>query len=243
METAGLHKQAFQPYSQGFYNRYKASYDEYIRFGGFPEVVLSQKHTAKTSLLHDILNAYIELDVKLLSDYSLNDELYKVIRLMATRTSSKMDVTKLSSIAGINRAKLTNYLHLFEQTYFLVRLTPFTRNIDREISQQPKYYFSDSGILQLLLPGNTGSHFENAVVNQFWRLGGKVNYYQKKTGQEIDLIWKEHTAVEVKATPTKTDWVTLESRAQSISIKNRLLVGMHPPQGGFKNFVWGGNVF
>lgn len=238
-----VQKHAFKPYSQGFYNQYQSFYQEFIRFGGFPEVVLSQKSSTKTALLLDILNAYIDLDVKLLSDYSLNDELYKLIRLMASRTGSKMDVAKLSSIAGINRNKVSSYLKLFEQTYFLVRSTPFTRNADREISQQPKYFFSDSGILNVLDSVDLGSLFENAVVNQFWRLGGLVNYYQKKSGQEIDLVWKENTAVEIKLTPTSSDAATLDARARSISIKNRMLVGMQPPIGGFKDFVWGGSVF
>jgi uncharacterized protein len=236
-------KFSFHPYFEGYYNEHKSHYNEFMRFGGFPEVTLIGKAASKKAMLHDILNAYIDMDVKILSDYSLNDELYKLIRLLSARVGSKMDASKLASVAGINRNKIANYLNLFEQTYFLTKLTPFSNNTDKEISQQPKYYFSDSGLLNLMEEQETGKIFENTVINQFMRLDKSVNYYQKKSGQEIDLIWKESCAIEIKATATQSDVASLTSRSKSVGLKKQILVGLEPAGNNFRNFVWGGNVF
>jgi predicted AAA+ superfamily ATPase len=233
---------SFRTFSEGFYNSFNAHYQEYVKYGGFPEVALINKAASKKAMLLDILNAYIDLDVKLLADFTLTDDLYKLIRLMASRTGSKLDVSKLASVAGINRNKIAHYLNLFEQTYFLVRLTPYSNNIDKEISQQPKYYFSDSGVYNVLEDQDKGKIFENAVINQFLRLDNRINYYQKKSGQEIDLIWKNNTAVEIKTTATPGDLQVLSARAKSIEFKKQILVGFTPPS-GFKNFVWGGSIF
>lgn len=243
IEIDAYKKFSFQYYFEGYYNQFKSYYNEFIRFGGFPEVTLINKAASKKAMLHDILNAYIDMDVKILSDYSLNDELYKLIRLMSARVGSKMDASKLASVAGINRNKIANYLNLFEQTYFLTKLTPFSNNTDKEISQQPKYYFSDSGLLNLIEEQETGKIFENTVVNQFIRVNKSVNYYQKKSGQEIDLIWKESCAVEIKTTATQSDVTSLASRSKSIGLKKQILVGLYPAGNNFRNFVWGGNVF
>jgi len=236
-------KFSFHSYLEGYYNQHKSHYNEFMRFGGFPEVTLLGKSGSKKAMLQDILNAYIDMDVKILSDYSLNDELYKLIRLLSARVGSKMDASKLASVAGINRNKIANYLNLFEQTYFLTKLTPFSNNTDKEISQQPKYYFSDSGLLNLMEEQETGKIFENTVINQFMRLDKSVNYYQKKSGQEIDLIWKENCAAEIKTTATQSDATSLAGRAKSLGLKKQILVGLHPAGNNFKNFVWGGNVF
>jgi uncharacterized protein len=243
IETDSYKKFSFQNYSEGYYNQFKSYYNEFVRFGGFPETTLMGKSSSKKAMLQDILNAYIDMDVKILSDYSLNDELYKLIRLLSARVGSKMDASKLASVAGINRNKIANYLNLFEQTYFLTKLTPFSNNTDKEISQQPKYYFSDSGLLNLMEEQETGKIFENTVVNQFLRLDRKVNYYQKKSGQEIDLIWKENCAIEIKTTATQSDAASLSGRAKSLGINKQILVSLYPPGNNFKNFVWGGNVF
>jgi predicted AAA+ superfamily ATPase len=240
-EEATFRKFGFKKFFEGFYLQFKRQYIDYVHHGGFPEVSLMTKQKSKISMLQDILNAYIELDVKLLSDYSLNDELYKLIRLLAARVGSRMDVSKVSSVAGINRNKLTNYLNLFEQTYFMVKLSPFTKNVDKEISQQSKYYFTDSGLLNLVEKQQLGKLFENAVINQFKRLAEPVNFYQRKSGQEIDLIWREKEAIEIKVTPSLSDSNSLKARAKSLALKKHLLVGYSP--GKFDDFVWGGNIF
>ncbi len=137
-------------YNEFIYARYKPLYEEYIQFGGFPEVVLATTNEDKIAYLKDVINAYIELDIKLLSDFKMSNELYKLIQLLASRVGSKLDISKLSSISGINRNKISDYLELLEYTYFIDRVPPFTKNKDKEISGQAKLYLADTGVLQIL---------------------------------------------------------------------------------------------
>lgn len=237
-------KYAQKPFNEAWYNWYKELYEEYIRFGGFPEVVLQKKMSDKKELLKDIINSYIELDVKLLSDFSVSEELYKLIKLLAARVGSKVDYTKLGSVAGLHRHKVNNYLQLMESTYLIYLIKPFTKNIDKEVSQQPKIYFSDTGIINELAGAQLsgGQLFENAVAAQLKRIG-EIQYYQKKTGQEIDFIFNGNTAFEVKETAIEQDKKTLIQRADTIGLRKRALISRYLPAGGFRAFVWGGNIF
>jgi uncharacterized protein len=237
-------KYAWQPFNRAWYNHYKDLYEEYIRFGGFPEVALQRTKKNKEELLKDIINSYIELDVKLLSDYSVSDELYKLIKLLAARVGSKVDYSKLSSISGINRHKLNDYIQLLESTYLIYLVKPFTKNIDKEISQQPKLYFADTGILNSLAGEQVsgGQLFENAIAAQL-KPQGTLQYYQKKTGQEIDFIFKSNTAIEVKETAIEQDLSILKQRAAALKIKKQILISRHLPGRGFEGFIWGGSLF
>ncbi|MCC7534345.1 MAG: ATP-binding protein [Bacteroidia bacterium] len=239
-----LDKYAMKPYNTAWYNRYKDLYEEYIRFGGFPEVVLQKKISDKRELLKDIINSYIELDVKLLSDFSVSDELYRLIKLLAARVGSKVDYTKLGSIAGLHRHKVNTYMQLMESTYLIYLVSPFTRNIDKEVSQQPKIYFSDTGIINELAGTqlSSGQLFENAIAAQLKRKG-EIQYYQKKTGQEIDFIFNANTAIEVKETAIEQDKKVLAQRASAIDLKKKILISRNVPASGFDSFVWGGNIF
>ncbi|MDI1355943.1 MAG: ATP-binding protein [bacterium] len=238
-----------QKYSQTFYNaawytKTKSYYTEYLRFGGFPEVVLQKKTNDKIELLWDIVNSYIDMDVKLLSDYSLSKDLFALVKLLAARVGSKLDFTKLSSVSGIDRRKISDYVYLFENTYFLHLVTPYTKNIDKEISQQAKIYFADNGLLHILGGENisSGQVFENAVAIQLQQLHS-LNYYQKKNGQEIDFILDKKTAVEVKETPIQQDRQILTRRAGELGLKHAYLVGRQVAASGFDEFKWGGNLF
>lgn len=244
MSPVEIEKYAWKEFDQGWYNRFTSAYAEYIRFGGFPEVVLEEKPADKVELLKDIINSYIEIDVKLLSDYSLSNDLFKLIKVLAVRTGNRVDYTKISSYTGISRQKIANYIELLESTYLIYQAAPFTKNIDKEISRQTKLYFADTGILQVLAGEqlSSGQVFENAIAAQLKTLGS-IQYYQKKTGQEIDFIFNGNTAIEVKETPTLHDLQTIAQRASDIGFDKYLLLGKHLPANNFTTFTWGGNVY
>ena len=237
-------KYAWVPYNNAWYNKAKDWYEEYISYGGFPEVVLESNNEDKKELLQDIINSYIELDVKLLSDFTVSEELFKLVKLLAARSGNKIDYTKIGSVSAIPRQKIAAYMQFLEQTYLIYQATPFTKNIDKEISQQKKLYFADTGIVNVLAGSqlSSGQLFENAVAAQLKPLGS-IQYYQRKTGQEIDFVFKGDTALEVKDTPLEQDRNSLRQRATGIEMGKYLLIGHHPPSNGFSDFIWAGSIF
>jgi predicted AAA+ superfamily ATPase len=242
LPNLGKYKQSH--FNVTWYSKTRSLYNEFIKFGGFPEVVLQKNAKDKTELLWDILNSYIDMDVKILADYSLNKDLYTLVKLLSARVGSKLDFTKLSSISGIERRKISDYIYLFENTYFLHLIKPYTKNSDKEISQQAKVYFADTGLLTVLGADNlsSGQVFENAIALQLHKLHA-LNYYQKKNGQEIDFILDRTIAVEVKETPIQYDLDALNRRAAELALTRHYLVGKQAPADGFENFMWGGNLF
>ncbi len=242
IDTKPLQKEKMKPFLPMYYDLYKKWYEEYLAYGGFPEVVLAPKAEYKVDYLKDVLNSHIELDVKLLGDVSSSDILYKLILLLANRVGSKMDFTKIASLLGINRMKVKDYILLLEYTYLIKTIKPFTKGKDKEITKQPKIYFSDNGLLQICGQTSSGAIFENAIANQLSNLG-EVNFYEKSSGTEIDFILNKKTAIEVKETPSDFDLKTLERRAKPLELETNLLIGKNIAPSGYSNFIWGGNIF
>lgn len=231
----------FPRFNITIYSKFRAIYEEYLRWGGFPEVLQAGTEKEKLNYLKDIINSYIELDIKLLSDFTLSDELYKLLRLLSSRVGNKVDFSKISVLAGINRNRLKDYLNLLEFTYFIRLLPPFVQNPDREIALQPKLYFTDNGLATVLGNTNTGALLENSIAIQL-RRHGSIRYYAKKTGQEIDFILNETTAIEVKETPYVYDVSKLKQRASTIGIVDCQVVGLTAGESGFQEFSWAGEV-
>lgn len=242
IETVTLQKFKLQSFRNSIYLKYKDHYEEYLKFGGFPEVVLADSEDDKIAYLKDVINSFIELDVKLLSDFAASHDLYRLLRLLTARTGSLVDFSKIGSILGISRHKVKSYIELLERTYVVVPVLPFTKNIDRELSSRPKLYLADQGLLTALARLNEGQIFENSIAIQLNRMG-KLQYYQRKSGQAIDFIFDQKEAREVKITPVLSDLETLRKRAQTIGLENYQLIGRFPPADGFEDFVWGGQVF
>lgn len=242
IDSGALQAFRLKPYRQVLYAQYTAQYEEFIQYGGFPDVVLAGTPEKKVRLLKDVLNSYIELDVKLLADYTAIDDLYRLVSLLASRIGSRLDYTKLASLIGISRHKVKDYMHLLERTYFLHLITPYSTNADRAITVQPKIYLADTGLVNQLAQVSSGALFENAIALQLMRMG-PLSYFQLKTGQEIDFILDRRIAAEVKETPTLSDAGTLEARAASLGLEETLLIGRYPPRSDFAGFIWGGMFF
>ncbi|MBC8155616.1 MAG: ATP-binding protein [Bacteroidetes bacterium] len=243
IDTSRLSSFAFTSFQPAFYDRYRSSCEDYLRFGGFPEVVLSETDDDRRLYLDDIVNAHIELDIRLLSDFSVSDDLYKLMRLLAVRAGSKIDYSKIGSLLGISRFKIKDYISLLQHTYFIQVVEAHSANIDRAVAQQPKLYLADTGILNQLAQVSSGALFENAIAVQLRQVGRVAYFNTARQTSEIDFIVDGKQGYEVKETPTAADLATLQHRATIAGVGQTAIIGRYFPPSGFRNFIWGGNVY
>jgi hypothetical protein len=215
-------------------------YDEFVEFGGFPQSVLAETQNEKKDILNEIISSYINLDVTSLADFADRREVFALMKMLAARAGSKLDYSKLSRLTEIPRARVKNYIDLFEGTYLISKIPIFTKNVDREIVKAQKFYFCDSGLLGILADAGSGAKFENAIYAQL-RQKNDIRYYSLKTGKEIDFIFNEKYAFEAKETPMETDKNDLAALANVASIKNYRLIGKAFSQSS-KDYIWGGSI-
>lgn len=222
------------------YERIKSYYEEYIEFGGFPEVVLAENSEEKKDLLYDIISSYVNIDIKSLSDFRKEREIYSLIKMLASRAGTRIDYVKLSRLTGISRLTVAGYIELFEKTYLIARVSVLTRNSDREIVKAQKIYFSDNGILNILADLNGGTKFENALFCQI-RHKGKVRYYALKSGREIDFVFDGSVGLEAKETPVEKDEKELITLSQMAGLKKHRIIGRYRSP-NFSDYIWGGGI-
>jgi predicted AAA+ superfamily ATPase len=206
------------------YEKYKAHYQEYMIYGGFPQVVLVTDPAQKEIYLKDIFISYFEKDVKILADFRRINIFRDLLLLLMERTGSKLEITKLASEIGVSRETVYNYLSFLQSTYFVSLISPFSRNVDREVSGTKKIYFCDNGILTIFSKISGGALLENCVYNTI-RKYGKINYYQKRSGAEIDFILPEkNIALEIKKKGTLQEYKRLSKTASSLGMNEWYIV-------------------
>jgi predicted AAA+ superfamily ATPase len=226
------------------YERLKGLYEDFVLFGGLPDVVLETRPSVRTDLLNDIFSSYINIDVRALADFQKISELQQLMRLLALRIGSKVDITKLASTLGISRPTVMQYLDFLEMTYVIHRLPAFAGG-DKPSALAKKLYFCDNGIAGILAHLSEGALFENAVHNQL-RAFGQLAYLGKDSEHEIDfIVMRANTpisALEVKYHPILSDHQKLKRLALKYGFTQSWLVGKYPVP-GFQDFVWSGLIF
>ena len=229
----------FHKFNAYEYEQLNRFYYEFVEYGGFPEVVLTDSINEKTDLLNDIITSYIYIDLKSLSDIKNIENLNKLLKLLAVRIGSKLIISKISSLTGISRETVKNYLQFLEDTFIVKRINTFTKNPNREISKAQKLYFTDNGIMKILGAVNSGSLFENAICNQLLNYG-TPKYYARKDGKEIDFILNDF-AFEAKESPDLYDYKKLKRLSEKIGFSNIALIGKNRMD-NFSDYIWGGSI-
>ncbi|OGG18926.1 hypothetical protein A3D78_05720 [Candidatus Gottesmanbacteria bacterium RIFCSPHIGHO2_02_FULL_39_14] len=200
-----------------------AEYEDFLTYGGFPEVITTEDKDTKIMVLKNIFASFFEKDIKILSDYSDIRELRDMILLLVPRVGSMLDVTRLSSELGIDRVKVYRFLEFLQGTFFIRLLPRFSKSIDRAVAGGKKVYFADTGLLNLIGKVSEAQIFENAVINQLSSYG-KVSFYNKRNTAEVDAILDRDTAFEIKLTGTQQDLSRLLVLSSELGISQSSVV-------------------
>ncbi len=201
-------------------NRY---YDEYLLYGGFPAVAQIESVQEKKKALEDIFSSYFQLEIIQIGDFRKTNVVRDLMLLLMERTGAKIDIQKLSRELRVSRETISNYIAFLESTYFISLIRPFSRNRDTEIRSMPKFYLCDSGLANQFSRVSEGALFENAVFNAL-RESGEVNYYQKKSGVEIDFIIGKKYAYEVKINAYEQDIKKLAALSKELKLKDYRII-------------------
>lgn len=207
-----------------FYRR-ESLYQEFLQYGGFPEVIHTPDAATKQLVLKNIFTSFFEKDLRLLSDYKDIRELRDLILLLVPRVGSMLDISKLASELGVERVKIYGLLEFLQGTFFIHLLPKFSRSIDRSVAGGRKIYFSDTGLLNIIGQVNVGQLLENAVINQLLDYG-KCSFYNKRNTAEIDVILNNDIALEIKLAASETALATAAKTSLSLKLSHTYLISL-----------------
>lgn len=227
-----------QTFNSDAYNQLSKIYEEYINYGGLPKVVLTQDEERKTTLLQEIFSSYITLDVEVISDFKSSTDIRNVIKLLANRIGSKLNVNELSKITGLSRQTVDAYISFLEQTYLIRNIDTYSKSEEVRQRKAVKSYFIDTGIANINADLSGGAKFENTICHQL-SFYDKPVYYLSRSG-EIDFI-VNNTAIEVKETPTDTHLAKLKERSKKIGLSKIQIIGKNQ-SAGIDEYLWGGSI-
>lgn len=198
-------------------------YEEYIRYGGFPEIVLKEDTKEKAKALEDVFTSFFQLEVLQLGDFRRNDVIRDLMLLLMQITGSKLDIQRISRDLKVSRPALYDYLAFLEGTYFIKTIRPYSRGMSTEVRKMPKVYVCDTGLANHFAKLDEGHIFENSIFQNL-RVRGELNYYQRKSGVEIDFILNKKNAYEVKINPSKSDTHRMKELSHELGLKSCLMV-------------------
>lgn len=205
----------------------KAYLEEYLNFGGYPKVVLAEEFIEKKKIIDEIYRSYLEKDISFLLGVKNLEAFGKLMKIIAAQTGNLVNVAELSSTLDISMPTVNDYLWYLEKTFIIGKITPYFKNIRKEITKAPVYYFYDTGLRNYALDrfgnikdsGDFGFLFQNIVYNilkETIRFSSrKIHFWRTKDGAEVDFIIDDGNKIipiEVKYADLKKEEITRSMR-------------------------------
>ncbi len=152
------------------------------------------------------------LELNLIEDKKLAINLLK---LLAFQIGNLINYSELADNLKADQRTIKRYVEIFEQSFIIFRLYPYSKNKRDEISKSAKIYFFDTGIRNALIGDfsdldariDKGALFENFIIselikqNSYAEKNYKFYYWRTKQGSEIDVVMEkpgELIAIELK---------------------------------------------
>ena len=176
--------------------------EERLIFGGYPDVVMAKTKLEKTAALENIRDGYLLKDV--LSFENIKDSVFilKLLRLIAFQIGHDISYAELAQNLNTHPDTVRRYLELLEKVFIIFSRQGYSRNLRKEYTKTPRYYFWDNGIRNIIISNlndlnsrdGVGALWENYCIverakrNKYQNILVNSFYWRTYDQKEIDLV-------------------------------------------------------
>jgi predicted AAA+ superfamily ATPase len=167
---------------------------EFMKFGGYPRVVLESSEVQKKQILQDYLDMIIFRDI--VERYAVrNTHILKliinyVLSNFARDFSINSFIKKFQNEYSLNKDTIFNYFSYLEDVGFIYFVPRFSHKIHKQFLIK-KLYLADNGFLQILAfrsSPNRGRILENLIFSELLKSHQDFFYYRDEKNLECDFI-------------------------------------------------------
>jgi len=192
--------------------------------GGYPEAVQRTDDDRRAAWFGSYISTLLHRDVRDLARVEALHALPNLLKLLAARASSLLNLSDVGRDAGLPHSTLTRYLALLETVFLVHRLQAWSPNLGKRLVKAPKLHLVDTGLACHLLGADAqrlaedrallGKLLETFVVGELRKQlswtdpHAAICHFRTATGSEVDVVLEKVdgsvAAIEVKASATVT---------------------------------------
>lgn len=178
----------------------KKKLDEYLKYGGFPNVVLGKE---KEEIISQLFTDIVTRDVLSRVDVRKENIVEEFSYYLASNVSHLLSFNKMKNYftsrgIKISVQTLNNYFWHLKNAFLFNDSLIYSHKIKDQMQYPRKIYCVDNGIAQVVgftLSKNIGHIYENTVANELFRRHSTVYYWKNQKQNEVDFVIKQGTQV------------------------------------------------
>jgi uncharacterized protein len=188
----------------------RGTLEQKLIFGNYPQVYTATSDDARILVLENIRDGYLLKDLLLFDNIKGNVFIINLLRLIAFQIGNEVSYSEIGRALKADTKTVQRYLDLLEKMYVLFSLNGFSRNMRKEYTKSPRYYFWDNGIRNAVISNfnnlnqrdDIGKLWENYCISE--RL--KRNHYLQN--RVNSFFWRTYDQKEIDYVEEKENQIT-----------------------------------
>ncbi len=201
-------------------SKLKKWFNNYFKWGGFPEYLQSKNREYLKSLYESILYRDVLVRNKLTNE----KEILELMYYLSSNVARLSSYNSLKKIIGVkNASTVKKYLEFLQNTYLIFLVNKFDFSLKKQLQNPKKFYLIDNALTNELgfhTSSDNGYLLENLVFIELKRRRKQVYYF--KNNFECDFLIREKNKISMAIQVT---WSIENAQTREREI-NRLLKAM-----------------
>jgi len=200
-------------------------FDEYLNFGGFPELIKYNDDEFLQRVYEDII--YRDL----IARYKIRNikQFKNLSQYLFTNFTGELSYNSLRIALGIKSTNTTmEYVSYLEESYLLFELYKYDYSLKKQYVSNKKIYAIDNGVrnkISFRFSDDKGKLLENLVFVELKRRQKEVYFFKTKNNREIDFLYYEDgNFVLIQVAYSLADYKTKEREIKAILEANKTII-------------------
>jgi predicted AAA+ superfamily ATPase len=171
-------------------------YEEYIEFGGFPKVVITEDEELKKAELKSYFDSILLRDI--VARYNLDNfrALEQLAIFLLSSVSNQISINKIKNHLKISYDMANRYFEYLHNAFIIDTISLFDWSYKKQIVNPKKIYSIDTGLsksVSFQVGKKDGDYLENIVFLELKRRYSdlsEIYYYKTTQNYEIDFLIK-----------------------------------------------------
>ncbi|MFZ4100231.1 MAG: ATP-binding protein [Chlamydiia bacterium] len=171
-------------------------------FGSYPEVITLGSDDDRRDYLHALVSDSLLKDILAFEGVQKSKKIFDLLTLIALQLGHEVSLSELATQLAISRGTVERYLDLLEQSFVVVNIRGFSRNLRKEVTKTSRYYFCDNGICNAIL-NNFNTLTRRRDIGGLWENYLVMERIKKQTYERLwsrNYFWRTYDQKEL-------DWV------------------------------------
>jgi predicted AAA+ superfamily ATPase len=183
-------------YQKGLVSKPIDTLHDLFNLSGFPEPFLSGSESSYNRWRQTHLEMILRQDLFSFEQVRDINSIELLVSLLRRKVGSTLSINALANELQKDHKTVQRYLNILEDLFVIFRVLPYSKNIERAVKKEPKFYFYDTAMVE----GEISQKLENQVACSLLKeihfqkdAKGRVFelYFLKiKGGRELDFLVK-----------------------------------------------------